>query len=655
MNNKRLALAAVVLVACVGVVLAASGSHTTGTAFVYAKDAPHVGVEGGRMMNLSYVGPVGTTHANLTNAGVLYADGDDTATMIVPATESLDDSQITVEQIDTTGVVGLETPSTQRVVVGGNIDNVSWRSPSAVTLDDGLVDFSYGGASGTSIVEIGGLPATTPVRAVDANTGTVLGLATTDGSGRANFTSLQNSEHQVTIQEAHASTLSNPQPEGGQTNEPSQLSVDVTDADFPADEVEVTFELDGSTVGSTNLTSNGTASVSMPSRGVTGGTHSVTATAVNHGETSTLSYTYSVPSNLSVYNETRPNELIKSPTTVEFTFYAEDGSVYTRSTTDGNISFDGLPANQDFVVSASASGYHDRRIYIESLFDQQRIYLLNETQPSAAVVFTLTDDTGQFQPTEETTLFIEKPLNVSGNTQYQVITSDQFSATNEVPTTLENDQRYRLRLKGPDGQTRVLGAYRTAGDDRAPLTVGSVSFDGTNATNPVFTATLQTIEGQRVLRLQYLDPANATTGLQLEVVNGTGATIRPNTTETGPFGTYVETIPVNTNADKVTYNISYHATRDGFDNEGGTVFAGDVPEIAEGTGLDPEILSAIGYLTILAVLGLTAISYPRFSGIPTVAVASGLTMLGVVSIPSLLLSGAGVVALLFAVGGDSTG
>lgn len=651
--KRRTLLALVVLVAAVGVAFAATnGSETTGTVFVYASDAPHVGIEGGRVLNLTYLGPTGETHANLSNAGILYADGDPNATLIVPATESLDDSQIAIEQIDTTGVIGLETASTQRIVVGGNIDNVTWRAPSSVALDDGVVDFSYGGPSGTSIVEIGGVPANTDIRAVDANTDTILGLATSDGSGRVNFTSLTNSEHQVTLQEAHASKLSNGQPQGALTGEPTQLAVDVNDSDFPADEVKVTFTLDGSTVGSTNLTSNGTASISMPSRGVTGGGHSVSVTAVSHGETATLDYTYSVPSNLSIYNETSPNTLIKSPTEVELTFYAENGSVYTRTTTDGNISFDGLPANQGFVVSASANNYHDRRIYIESLFEQQRIYLLNTSVTSANVVFSLNDETGQFQPSEETTLFIEKPLNVSGSTKYQVITSDQFSATNEMTATLENDQRYRLRLQSPEGQTRVLGAYRTAGDDTAPLNVGSVSFDGTDATNPTFSATLQEIDGQRVLRLQYLDPANATTGLSLEVTDRSdGATIRPNTTESGPFGAYVETIPINSSADEVAFNISYYAERTDYEDEGGTVFAGDLPEIAKETGVAPNILSALSFLVIFATLGLTGISYPRFAGIPTVAVAFGLTTLGAVSIPPLLLSGAGVIALLFAVGG----
>ena len=412
--------------------------------------------------------------------------------------------------------------------------------------------------------------------------------------------------------------------------------------------------MDGSVAGSTTISSNGTASIAMPDRGQTGGEHSVAVTATGAaGQTDTLSYTYAAPGNLSIYNETAPDTLVKSPTEVELTFYADDGAVYTRTTTTGNISFDGVPADEDFVVSASASGYYDRRVYIESLYDQQRIYLLNNTYPTVAnVVYTLNDETGQFQPTEETTLYVEKPLNVSGSTTYQIITSDQFSATNEVPTTLENDQRYRLRLQGPDGTTRVLGAYRTAGDDTAPLNVGSVSFDGSSATNPTFSATLQEIDGQRILRLQYYDPANATDALSLEVTNRSGGTvIRPNTTETGPFGTYIETIPISSNASDIAFNISYYAERTGYENEGGTVFAGDVPEIAQETGVAPNILSGLSFLVIFATLGLTGISYPRFAGIPTVVVAIGLTTLGAVSIPPLLLSGAGVIALLFAVGG----
>jgi len=206
--------------------------------------------------------------------------------------------------------------------------------------------------------------------------------------------------------------------------------------------------------------------------------------------------------------------------------------------------------------------------------------------------------------------------------------------------------------EGPDGSTRVLGAYRAAGDDRAVLTVGQVSFEGGEADTTAFNARVTEVNGQQVVRVMYLDPTNSTTELSLEIVNETsGATIRPNTTATGEWGRYVETIPISTSLEGSTWRIQYHAERDGQPDTGGTSYIGQVPDLGD-FGTDPAILSMLGYVVIVATLGLTAISHPRFCGIPTTAVATALTMFGIVAIHPLLLSGSGVVSLLFAAGGN---
>lgn len=462
----------------------------------------------------------------------------------------------------------------------------------------------------------------------------------------------------------HAPTTSNLSPSDGETLSAAgpTLSAEVTDSDVAlaqGDEITAEFYLDGSQVGSDTLTSNGTATHSTS--GLTGGAHDwhVELTDDYGLETTTDTRTFHTPSELRIYNESSPRTLVTDPVDVTVQFFADNGTVYERSTDDGVVDFSSLPVDREFTVTANPEGpdtgpnYQSRSTHIESLVEQQEIYLLNENVQSANVVYTLVDNSGQFTPPEETTLFIEKALTINGQTAYRTVTSDQFSATNEMVATLEDDQRYRLRLEGPDVDTRVLGSYRTAGDDAAQLTVGQVSFEGATASAPSFHANVQDIQGTRALRITYTDPANATDALTLEAVNRTNSSdvIRPETTEAGPFGQYSEVIPLSSSADDVSFNVSYEADRSGFADQSGVVFVGDLPPIAQNLHMDPDVLSALGLMTIFGTLGLTAIARPRFAGIPTVVVAVGLVGLGVLVIHPLLLAGAGVIALLFAVGG----
>lgn len=652
----RIVLLAGLLVVGVGIV-AAAGLTTISSngdgALVIAPDGPGVTLTGnGDVYSTSGSADANTIQWNTTDGNASFSSQGRTNVTIDRS--NIEGSWTIGTAIDSNGndltINPADKPS---VTVGDGIDSIEFRG--SVTADDGTKDIVYSASSSASVT-IRNAPANTVLRAVDADTGSYLGGGTSDGSGEVTFSSLDSGSHDVELHAGNAApTLSNPDPEGNLSSSSTSLSIDVNDTDFgdTGDEISVEFWLDGSSVGTDTLTSNGTASVSISQPSA--GSHDLRAVATDDlGATTEREWVFGVPDELRIYNESAPYNLVNSPTEATVTFYASDGSVHTRSTTNGVIDFSGLPPDEAFIVEAEASNYTSRRIYIESLIEQQRIYLLPEDATTANVVFALQDNSGQFTPVDESILYIEKPLNISGNTQYQVITSDQFSATREVPTTLEDDQRYRLRLEGPDKNTRVLGAYRTAGDDSATLNVGTVQFEsGTEADSPVFEASMQKINGQQTIRIKYLDPANATDELTLKAVNQTsGNVLRPETTETGPFGTYVETIPVSGGAEGHTYNVTYDASRTGYEDVSGEVYAGELPGILGDLGLDVNILSMLGYLTILGVLGLTAISYPRYAGIPTVAVAGALTTLGAVSIPPLLVGGAGVIALMFAVGGE---
>lgn len=660
-RRRRLIAAGLLLVLAVGVVAASmlfiTISQNSDGVVLNQPGGPTANVTG-TIEALPQSGGVssGTIQWNTTAGNASFSSSG-------PTSATLDVSEIEGPWTNATGLdvsgadLTIDPGDKSAVVVGGSTDAIRFRQDSAVTIDDGTVDFVYT-ASGSGSVELRSLPANTDFEAGILNGGGGLGSFSSDGNGHATISLESATDAQVVLFSASDPIVEDAtaSPTGDLSQASQTFEIDVKDADFQtsqSDELTAELFIDGSSEGTDTLNSNGTAAVSATIS--TGGSHTVQWTVTDSYGLSTDSqeFTVNVPDELRIFNETDPGTLVSSPTTVTVQFFGEGGSVTERTTTTGVVDMTGLPAGQSFVVDAEAPTYHDRRIYVESLYEQQEIYLLNTSVTSADIVFSIVDESNQFSPVDESVLFVEKPLTISGSTEYRVITSDHLSATSEVPVTLEQEQRYRLRLLSPSGdETRVLGSYRPTGNDQAQLTVGEVTFEGGNATNPYFQSSLQEIDGNRFIRVVYDDPANATTDLSLEVQNRTdGSFLRPNTTESGPFGRYVETIPISAAKDDVAYNVSYHADRDGFDDEGGTPLVGDVPQIATGFGLDVGVLSMLGYLTILGVLGITCIAYPRYAGIPTVAVASFVVAIGVVEIHPLLIGGAGVISLIFAVGG----
>lgn len=258
--------------------------------------------------------------------------------------------------------------------------------------------------------------------------------------------------------QSFAPALSNGQPTGFQDTANTTLSVQVSDPDFglpQGDTVTVEFRDDGTLIGTNTTTSNGT--VSVPYNSIPGGTHEITATATDeYGNTANTSWTFSTPSQLYIRNETNASELVDTPTEVEVTFFGPD-QTYTRTTTTGIVNLTGLPNDEEFIVTAQAQGYETRTIRINSLIQQQNIFLLNEDVSSVDARFVLEDNTGEF-PTD-TVVNIMKPIELNGTVAYRTIVADEFGVEG-VTATLEEGQRYRISIQAPDGTTQVIGPYR---------------------------------------------------------------------------------------------------------------------------------------------------------------------------------------------------
>lgn len=449
-----------------------------------------------------------------------------------------------------------------------------------------------------------------------------------------------------------APTLSDPEPpdEMQIQNATGNVSIAVSDSDFglaQGDSVTVSAtDGDGNSLGSTALTSNGTASLAYTS---VAGENTIQWTASdNYGNTETFTQTFETPGVIEVRNESEPGTIISSASNITATFYGADGTtVVQKPSPNGTIPIAGVPTNTEYVVAVNANGYRPRRVRLTNLFDQQSVYLLPETANSANIQFELNDRTGNFPSDSE--LIISKPITENGSTAYVDIAADSFGATGSTRFILEDNSRYLLRVKSPNGDVREIGAYTTAGAAVEPIPIGRVSVGSTIDSGSALQTGYISENGQTYLRVTYADPDNRTESLTYKIVNETGAVIEPERT-VSVTGEYRATIPVNS-TDAATVNYSYtRQTEAGLVTTSGNASVGGLPGIARTWPIDQQVLSLSGYLLIVGVTGLLVIRDPGVASIAGTVVASLLTFIGVVAIPYMALGVAGVTAVLFNVG-----
>jgi len=543
--------------------------------------------------------------------------------------------------------------------VGGGATKIEMRDTIAV--DDGKTDFKYSGNQGSpTIVIVDGLPANTPIIAYDANADDGLGTATTDGSGELAI-SLENSAHSVQLRTSNGDpTLANPRPQGDQNSTVDELAVDVDDADFAQGaNVTVTFKNEtGVVVGTDTLSSPGTAKTTI-SEVSEGGQHNWTAEAQDFAGTTTETYNYKIPDELRIFEETNPSQLIDNAT-VEVRFFSESDKIFERTTSNGTIKLTDLPVDDRMEVTAQADGYVNRKIVINSIFQQSELYLLNESATTDEVLWQLDDLTGNF-PAADTQLSIQRPITKDFNgdgdnsTRFRTVEGGEFDASGDFPSTLETGQRYRIVVQNDDGDRRVLGNYDAAGDATEVLEIGQLEFGGDVESNATMDARLfEDDQGNRKIRIKYRDSEELTSQLEINVTNTDNGSSIHSTTVNGEFGEYQETISVPQGApDDVSYQVKVISTRDG-STQTQTEFVGDIAAIAQMTGINSTVLFWAGWIGLISIMGLVVVFDDALAALVGWVVATGFTALGAISIPPLALAFSGIVALLYNVARRAT-
>jgi len=249
------------------------------------------------------------------------------------------------------------------------------------------------------------------------------------------------------------------------------FNISVEDPDFgtaSGDTVTAELFVEGSKQGETTVTQNGTASTDV----VVGFGGDVTywwEVTDSHGFTArSQNVSITSPGSLNVYEEENPDTLISNGN-ASATFYFEGGSgdlVVERDIVDGTVDMGGLPTDRSFVAVISADDHYNRRVYVESLFESDDVYMIGTDEDAVQPTFTLLDYTGDFG-LSNSVLKIQKSID----NEWRTVDGDYFGATNELPSVMAYNDRHRLILLNTEtGARRNLGTF-------FPLASGEIRLD----------------------------------------------------------------------------------------------------------------------------------------------------------------------------------
>jgi hypothetical protein len=578
-----------------------------------------------------------------TPEGDIVVSGDSGANVTI-ALDDITGTETTATNIDAGGNwIELNPADKQRVDVRGDADSLAFKS---VTPDDGTTDIQLAGeASGTAELRVHDLTAGTTYAFYDSTDG-ILGVGTADGSGvLQSEVDLPSGTQAIEIRSED--DFSSPQidattPTGQIVDQPDELSADISGV---SSETNVTFALNGEHIGSETLSTDGTANVSVGDVPLGGSDYTVEATD-ELGQVASTTASFETPAALVFREEHRPNQTITSGNaTVRFFAANGDIAVSREIKADGTVNMTGLP-DSEFVIFADGPNHYTRTVYLESIFEQNTVYLLNETarprDDSSAVRsrFIFEDLTGKF-PTDVTTIQIQRAIdeNGDGESEFQTVAGDFWGASSEFEQILERGVRYRIKLVNREtGQTQFPGTHIPTESLSQEIKVSGVIEEAKNGSGVAAVAELS--DNPQEIQIGYTDPAERTDSLTVTVESQDGNDILLNETVGGPLGDYQRTISLNESQAETNWIVTFDA---------GTRYRASRPVGSGSVSLPISVPAWL--LTLLSTMAVTfvgALYGPRTALLGSwamVFVAAGITMFGWAFSPASVL-----VATLVAVG-----
>lgn len=342
------------------------------------------------------------------------------------------------------------------------------------------------------------------------------------------------------------------------------------------------------------------------------------------------------PSTLFIYNASDSDQLIQDSVTLRVRLFGAGDTVVEQTVSDGELELGDVPADQRYVITVSDAGdnYVYRRAIVDSLTQQQDVYLLPASANTVDVELAFTDYTGLY-PTGETYLYIEKPIRKdfdgdgTDETRYRTITGDTIGPTGSFPATLERDQRYRLRIQNGPNQ-RLLGGYTATRAEVTEITIRGRDLEPPESqTYAIKQSITRGADGQRDLTVKYMDESQDTSRLFVGVRNRTtGNYIYIDRLTNGPVENYsVYDIPL---ANGSSYELVWNATR-GDGEIGSTLPIGRGASGIE-IPLDPTWLWTSSMVAIVFVASLAGARKHSYIGIATVGIAGVFMYLNTIDI-----------------------
>jgi hypothetical protein len=219
--------------------------------------------------------------------------------------------------------------------------------------------------------------------------------------------------------------------------------------------------------------------------------------------------------------------------------------------------------------------YVSRLTLIDTIFEQQSVYLINASVDTAIIRFNIEDRTGQFAGTG-TKIQIRRAINTTTSPadqeEYVIVAGDVVGSQLQFETELEQDVRYRVRIQNENGETRQLGAFTARVDQVIGLTISGIDVGvDIPEDEPVISTEIDdSVANQTSLKFTYIDLAQETTEVDLQVLQANNrSNVLDTATVTAPpnVSTFQHTTTL-TGADadlKAVYTVEYIRNGDTFD------------------------------------------------------------------------------------------
>jgi len=441
------------------------------------------------------------------DGGTVVAQGAGDGYVEVAQWQGDNSAKTDVQEINltTTGAV-FKPDNGDQLGIQGNASRVVW---DTIAADDGLNDVIVQGTNGPVTLTIYDVEPDQPYQLVGDSGVVDRSVAGSDGS--VEF-SVQSGQYNLESFDNELPSLTNLEPDGDIVTDSVTLAADVDDDTLPQDNVTVTFRVNGDVVHTTTISSAQRVNYTLTQSELPGtGRHSWSVTAEDFlGAESTSSSDFAIPGEIVVRNVSNSSERIPG---VNATVYTENSQITLTSDADGVIPLDTLPGGEALVMELKKDGWKDRTTVIPSVIQANDAYLMPENNTSTVQNrFTINDPSGEFG--SDSIVYISQPIEQNNTTDWRTVSADQFGVEG-FTATLEQGQRYRIRIVSASGEVAQMGKFTAEQTEEIPLRPQSPAVELQDGPSIGYSANVTAGD----LHIEYYDPQNKTDVLTVYAVS----------------------------------------------------------------------------------------------------------------------------------------